>query len=67
MCRGNFIDPQELRAEVRRIAIRIGSNIQVLLTFDYWATDAERFMPVWDDLLQWLQVGTYIPDPTRRP
>jgi hypothetical protein len=64
---GNFIDPQELRAAVGRIAIGIGSNIQVLLTFDYWATDAERFAPVWDDVLQSLQVGTYIPDPTRVP
>jgi hypothetical protein len=64
---GNFIDPQELRAAVGRIAIGIGSNIQVLLTFDYWATDVERFGSVWDDVLQSLQVGTYIPDPRRGP
>jgi hypothetical protein len=64
---GNFIDAKELRAAVGRIAIGIESNIQVLLTFDYWATDGERFSAVWDDVLQSLQVGTYIPDPTRGP
>ena len=64
---GSFIDPQELRAAIARMAIGIGSNIQVLLTFDYWATDAERFSSVWDDVLQSLQLGAYIPDPTRGP
>jgi hypothetical protein len=64
---GNFIDPKELRAALGRMAIGIGSNIQVLLTFDYWATDAERFTSVWDDVLQSLRVGEYIPDPTRGP
>jgi hypothetical protein len=64
---GNFIDPQEFRQAYGRMAIGIGGNIQVLLTFDYWADDAARFVPVWDDVLQSLQVGTYIPDPTRGP
>jgi hypothetical protein len=64
---GNFIDPQELRPAIGRIAIGIGLNIQVLLTFDYWVTDAERFTPVWDDVLQSLRVGDYIPDPTQGP
>ena len=64
---GNFIDPQEFRQAYGRMAIGIGGNIQVLLTFDYWADDAARFTPVWDDVLQSLQVGTYIPDPTRGP
>jgi hypothetical protein len=64
---GNFIDAQEFRQAYGRMAIGIGGNIQVLLTFDYWADDAARFTPVWDDVLQSLQVGTYIPDPTRGP
>jgi hypothetical protein len=64
---GNFIDPQEFRQAYGRMAIGIGGTIQVLLTFDYWADDAARFTPVWDDVLQSLQVGTYIPDPTRGP
>jgi hypothetical protein len=64
---GRFIDPQERRLAYGRIAVGIGGNIQVLLTYDYWADDTERFAPVWDDVLQSLQVGTYIPDPTRGP
>jgi hypothetical protein len=64
---GKFIDPQELRTAYGRIAIGIGGNIQVLLTFEYWAEDAERFTWVWDTVLQSLQVCTYIPDPTRGP
>jgi hypothetical protein len=49
------------------IAIGIGGNIQVLLTYDYWADDAARFAPVWNDVLQSLQVGMYIQDPTSGP
>jgi hypothetical protein len=64
---GNFIDAKELRAAIGRMAIGIGLNVQVLLTFDYWANDAERFSRVWDDVLQSLRVGEYIPDPTRGP
>lgn len=64
---GKFIDPHEMRAAFGRIAVGIGGNIQVLLTFDYWAVDAERFTPVWDDVLESLRVGEYIPDPTRGP
>jgi hypothetical protein len=39
----------------------------VLLTYDYWADDAARFAPVWNDVLQSLQVGMYIQDPTSGP
>jgi hypothetical protein len=64
---GKFIDPQASRTAYGRIAVGIGGNIQVLLTFEYWAEDAERFTWVWDTVLQSLQVCTYIPDPTRGP
>jgi hypothetical protein len=64
---GEFVDSQEQRLAYGRIAIGIGGNIQVLLTYDYWADDAVRFAPVWNDVLQSLQVGMYIPDPTRGP
>jgi hypothetical protein len=52
-----FIDPQELHLAYERIAIGIGGNLQVLPMSDYWAKSSVRFVPVWDDTLQSLQVG----------
>jgi hypothetical protein len=58
-----FIDPQEHRPAYSRIAIGLGSGVQCLITFDYWADDAERLIPVWDMVLSSLVLGLYIADP----
>jgi hypothetical protein len=58
-----FIDPQENRDAYSRICIGLGSGVQCLITFDYWADDAERFTPVWDTVLESLTLGLYIRDP----
>jgi hypothetical protein len=60
-----FIDPAEGREARSRICLARGSNIQPLITFDFWADDAARFAPVWDEVLRSLQLGMYIEDPTR--
>ena len=58
-----FIDSEENRDAYSRICVGIGSGIQCLVTFDYWADDAETMIPVWDVVLESLVLGLYISDP----
>lgn len=58
-----FIDPQENRDAYSRICIGLGSGVQCLITFEYWAEDAERMIPVWDTVMESLVLGLYIRDP----
>jgi hypothetical protein len=58
-----FIDPNEHREAYSRICIGLGSNVQCLITLDYWVEDAERVLPVWDHVLETLVLGLYINDP----
>ncbi|OWY67610.1 hypothetical protein B7486_30245 [cyanobacterium TDX16] len=59
-----FIDTQEEPREAfSRICIGLGSNVQCLITFDYWADQAEQLTPVWDEVMQSLTLGLYIRDP----
>ena len=59
-----FVDPIEHREAFTRLCIARGSNIQALITMDYWPEDAARFRPVWEEALRSLQLGKYIQDPT---
>lgn len=61
-----FIDPNEHREAHSRIAVARWSNIQPLLTFDFWADDAPKLEPVWDEVMNSLVLGDYVEDPTRR-
>ena len=58
-----FIDSQEGRPAYSRTCIGLGSNVQCLITFDYWVDDAERVTPVWDEVLRTLTLGLFISDP----
>lgn len=58
-----FIDEEENREAFSRICIGLGSNIQCLITCDYWADQAEKFTPVWDVVMRSLTLGLYIRDP----
>ncbi|MDJ0798694.1 MAG: hypothetical protein QNJ51_18050 [Calothrix sp. MO_167.B12] len=63
-CEIKFIDTQsEPRDAFSRTCIGIGSNIQCLITFDYWADQAEQLIPVWDEVMRSLTLGLYIRDP----
>ena len=62
-----YIDSQEKRPAVSRIAIGRGSGIQCLVTFDFWADQAARFEAVWKEALRSLVLGWYVEDPTRGP
>jgi len=58
-----FIDSQENREAYSRICIGLGSGVQCLITFDYWADEADRRTPVWDEVLRTLTLGLFIRDP----
>lgn len=59
-----FIDPKEDREAYSRTCVGLGSGIQCLITFDYWADQAEQLTPVWDVAMETLTLGLYISDPT---
>ncbi len=59
-----FVDPQEHREAWSRLAIARGSNLQALITFDFWAEDAGRLEPVWSEVMRSVKLGWYVDDPT---
>ena len=67
----SFTDPIENRPAYTRVLLGIGGNVQCLITFDFWADDAPRLAPVWDEVVRSLKLGVPIQDPTtgeeRRP
>lgn len=59
-----FVDTKEHREAFSRIAMARGSNLQALITFDYWVEDAARLEAVWNEVMRSVQLGRYIEDPT---
>ncbi len=47
-----------------RIAIVRGVNAHAVLTLDFWATDADRLAPVWDEIMRSIDLGLKVQDPT---
>jgi hypothetical protein len=60
-----FMDPKEHREAYSRIAVSRGWDIQVLITFDFWADDLQKSIPIWDEIIRSLQLGRKIEDPTK--
>lgn len=60
-----FLDPNEKREAFSRTCLARAGTIQPLITFDYWAADAGRCVPVWEAVLDSMQLGLVITDPTR--
>jgi hypothetical protein len=60
-----FMDPKEKREAYTRIALGRGFDVHVLITCDFWISDARRIRPVWDEALRSLQLGRVIDDPTK--
>ena len=60
----SFVDPVEKRQAYTRMCIARGSNIQALITLDYWAEDRGKIEGVWAEVIRSLQLGRYIEDPT---
>jgi hypothetical protein len=60
-----FRDPTQGGREAHsRTCLARGANIQPLITFDFWADDAPRLSPVWDEVLRSLRLNVPIDDPT---
>jgi hypothetical protein len=60
-----FMDPQEHREALSRIAIARGRNLQALITCDFWVEDAARLWPIWDEVMRSVELGRYVDDPTK--
>ncbi len=61
-----YVDPETQRKAKARTAFARWSNIQVLLTFEFWAELSPRFGKIWDEILRTLVLGDYVEDPTQR-
>lgn len=62
-----YVDPKEKREAFSRLAIARGSGVYCLMTFDFWAGDAAKCDPVWQEALRSLTLGMRIADPTVGP
>lgn len=62
----NYPDPENQRMVRSRTALARYSNIQIVLTLDYYDEFSARFGKVWDEILRTLVLGDYIEDPTQR-
>lgn len=59
-----FTDPA-LKYEARsRFCLARGSGVYALLTFDFWQEDHEKFIPLWEHVIETLTLGEFILDPT---
>lgn len=54
--------PREARS---RLCLARSGTIQPLITMEFWPEDADRATSVWDDVLDSLELGMQIEDPTR--
>lgn len=60
-----FVDPTEQREACSLFCMGRKGHVQALLTFDFWATDAERCLSVWSTVLKTLELDEPVADPTR--
>jgi hypothetical protein len=60
-----FIDEVEPREAYSHICAARGSDIQVLITFDFWADVRRAYLPVWQEVIRSLLLGRFIADPTK--
>ena len=59
-----FIHPSEHREAHSRACLARKETVQILLTFDFWASDVPQLTLVWDEVLRSLRLAAYIGDPT---
>jgi hypothetical protein len=63
----SFVDSAQQRDARSRVAMARRSNIQCLLTFDFWAADLEACSAAWEIVLETLELGEFVRDPSRGP
>ena len=62
-----FVDPRVGLDARSRLALARRGGVQALITMEFWETDAARVEPVWDLVLDTLELDRHIEDPTRGP
>lgn len=62
-----FVDPAGKRDARSRLCLAREGQIQAMITFDFWADDDRRCIPVWDTVLATLRLAEHIADPTQGP
>lgn len=62
-----YIEKNERREALTRLAMARGSGIYCLITFSFWADDRGKCDLVWDEALRSLTLGVYAADPTVGP
>lgn len=50
-----------------RTGLARGGDVHILLTFDFWVDDFQRCDRVWEVVLDTLELGRTVADPTRGP
>jgi hypothetical protein len=61
-----FHDNESGRDFYSRTAIARFSNVQPIMTFDFWVDDVAKCHPIWAEILRSLVLCDYVEDPTRR-
>jgi hypothetical protein len=64
---GRFIDPLANREACARLCLARKSEIQALITFDFWLSDLALCHAQWNAFLASLQLGQWVADPQRGP
>lgn len=52
-----YVDEAEDREAHARACVGLHESVQTFITLAYWPEDAERFTPVWDEVLRTLQLA----------
>ncbi len=60
-----FMDPKEHREAFSRVTLARGFDVHALISFDFWVEDAEKMIPIWEEVARSLQMGRYIADPSK--
>ncbi len=59
-----FTDPVEGREAHSRLCLARNASTQCLITLDFWPNERAHLLPVWDEVLDSLELGVFIADPT---
>ncbi|MBV8730115.1 MAG: hypothetical protein JO336_09930 [Acidobacteriia bacterium] len=62
-----YIQRQEKREAISRLAVGRSGGIYCLITFAFWTDDFAKCEPVWQEALRSLTLGQYATDPTTGP
>jgi hypothetical protein len=61
-----FIDTAQNDREARtRLCLARSGNIQPIITMEFWPEDTDRATAAWNDVLESLELGMYVEDPTK--